>query len=166
MAEQKNALFFFRPYGEDGYLSNFFPVTFSIDNIQFTCSEGAFMYLKCIYFDKDNRALISKIIQESNPNRIKQLGRKVRFFKEEKWNLVKYDIMVKCVREKFIQNIKIKEKLLKTYPNTLYEASKWDSIWGIGYDKENAQKTNPNNYGENLLGKALMKIRDEFIKKE
>ena len=161
---QETAKFFFRQHGYDGYLSNFYPVKFTIENREFVSSEQTFMYYKCLVFDRDNKELLSNILQESNPNKIKKMGRQVRNFDEKTWNEVKYNIMVRCIREKFLQNEDIKKKLIETYPKHLYEASKWDKIWGIGYDKETAIRTNPNNYGQNLLGKALMKIRDEFIK--
>ena len=122
------------------------------------------MYYKCITFDGGNKDLILSILQEFNPNKIKKLGRSVRNFDESKWNAVKYNIMLKCIREKFLQNRGIREKLIKTYPRQLYEASPWDNIWGIGYDKDTAQVRDPETYGQNLLGKALMKIRDEFLK--
>ena len=156
--------FFFRHYGYDGYLSNFYPIKFSIENTEFNSSEQAFMYYKCLLFDRNNKDLLSHILQESNPNKIKKMGRKVKNFDEKTWNVEKYNIMVKCVREKFLQNQNIKQNLIETYPKHLYEASPWDKIWGIGYDKEIAVHTNPNNYGQNLLGKALMEVRDELIK--
>lgn len=161
---QTTAKYFFRQYGYDGYLSNFYPVSFSIEKIEFNSSEQAFMYYKCLTFDKNNKELLSKILQEFNPNKIKKLGRSVKNFNEEIWNELKYDIMLKCIREKFLQNHNIKQRLIETHSKYLYEASPWDKIWGIGYDKETAINTNPNKYGQNLLGKALMEIRDEFIK--
>lgn len=157
-------IYFFRQYGSYGFLSNFYPVNFYIDKIEFNSSEQAFMYYKCLVFDRDNKQLLSSILQESNPNKIKKMGRAVRNFNENTWNKLKYNIMLKCIREKFSQNIPIKESLIKTHPKNLYEASPWDKIWGIGYDKESASITEPNKYGQNLLGKALMELRDEFLK--
>ena len=162
--EENGKLFFFRQYGPDGYLSNYYPITFYIDKIEFTCSEQAFMYEKCKCFDGNNEILLSEILQESNPNKIKKLGRQVRNFDEYKWDQVRYDIMVKCLRAKFKQNHVLKEELLKTYPNELYEASPWDKIWGIGYEKHIAVDIDPTQYGRNLLGKALMEIREEMYR--
>lgn len=156
-------IFFFRPYGTNGYLSNFYSINFNINNIKFTSSEQAFMYYKCLTFDGDNKKLLSKILREFDPNKIKKLGRSVRYFKQDKWNEVKYNIMLKCIRNKFLQNRVIREKLINTYPRQLYEASPWDNIWGIGYDIDTAQVRDPETYGQNLLGKALMEIRDEFL---
>ena len=44
----------------------------------------------------------------------------------------------------------------------LYEASPYDRIWGIGYEKKAAQQIDPERFGENLLGKALMQVRSEL----
>jgi len=64
---------------------------------------------------------------------------------------------------KFSQNNSIKQKLISTHPKTLYEASKYDKIWGIGYYANEAINTNKNKYGRNLLGKALMDIRSHLM---
>ena len=41
------------------------------------------------------------------------------------------------------------------------EASPVDRIWGIGIDADSARAGEPWR-GENVLGKALMKVREEF----
>ena len=41
--------------------------------------------------------------------------------------------MLDALRLKFNQNEIIKQKLLETKPKLLYEASKNDKIWGIGF---------------------------------
>ena len=51
------------------------------------------------------------------------------------------------------------EILLDTNTKILYEASKYDKIWGIGFDEDSAIDINPELYGQNLLGKALMETR-------
>ena len=41
------------------------------------------------------------------------------------------------------------------------EASSFDRIWGIGYEASNAE-ANKDHWGQNLLGKALMRVRDRI----
>ena len=41
------------------------------------------------------------------------------------------------------------------------QASPFDRIWGVGYDAANAD-ANRENWGENLLGKALMNVRERL----
>ena len=161
--ETIKSIYFFRSNNNYGFLSNFFPITFYINNIEFSCSEQAFMYYKCKYFEPTNEFLLNSILQESNPRKIKLLGRKVKNFRESKWSQVKYIIMVKCIKAKFECNEKYKQKLIETYPCKLYEASPYDKIWGIGYDSITAKQVDPKYYGENLLGKALEEIRADFL---
>ena len=160
---EKNDIYFFRTSGYYGFLSNFFAIVFYINNIEFSCSEQAFIYFKCKYFEPTNNHLLNSILQESNPHKIKLLGRKVKNFREQKWSEVKYTIMLKCIRAKFECNEKYKQKLIETSPSKLYEASPYDRIWGIGYDATQAKNVNSKYYGENLLGKALEEIRSEFL---
>lgn len=44
------------------------------------------------------------------------------------------------------------------------EASPYDTIWGIGLDEEDAREIPiPEWKGQNLLGKILTEVRDEFL---
>jgi len=64
-------------------------------------------------------------------------------------------------KAKFGQNPELKEFLLSTGDAILVEASPYDKIWGIGLDRETAMKGTVNQWkGENLLGYALMEVRD------
>lgn len=77
----------------------------------------------------------------------------------EDWEKVKYDCMKITLRCKFTQNKNLKEKLLATKDAILIEdTTGWhDNIWGDC----NCVRCK-NKKGENLLGKALMEIRDEL----
>ena len=46
----------------------------------------------------------------------------------------------------------------------LVEASPYDRIWGIGYSVSNAVKVDKIKWGQNLLGKCLMKVRETLSK--
>lgn len=45
------------------------------------------------------------------------------------------------------------------------KASPYDRIWGIGFSAANAA-VNMDNWGENLLGNALMRVRDRLQTEE
>jgi ribA/ribD-fused uncharacterized protein len=70
--------------------------------------------------------------------------------------------MVEALRLKFNQNAYIRKQLIETKPRLLYEASPYDKIWGIGFCYRDAIRQDESNFGQNLLGKALMQIRDEL----
>jgi len=120
------------------------------------------MYHKCLTFDKNNISLLNNILFEKSPAKIKAYGRQVKNFDDKIWDNIKYNIMLDGLRFKFKQNIIINNKLKATNNKTLYEASKYDKIWGIGCDYD-AIYINPSKYGQNLLGKALMEIRSEIL---
>ena len=55
--------------------------------------------------------------------------------------------------------------LLSTGDKILVEASPLDTIWGIGLSKDNEKAQNIAAWrGKNLLGFALMEVRDEIRK--
>jgi len=153
--------YFFRETGTDGYMSNFFHTTFEKDGNTFTSSEQAFMYEKCKLFDPDNVKMQNAILNEHNPKKVKALGRKVNNYNERMWKELRYSIMVDILRYKFACNVRIKDALINTSGKVLYEASPFDRIWGIGYGKREAREVDPERFGQNLLGKALMQVRDE-----
>ena len=69
-------------------------------------------------------------------------------------------IVTKGCLLKFSQNPNIKQYLLSTGDRILVEASPFDRIWGIGYIASNAVKVEKSKWGQNLLGKCLMKVRE------
>lgn len=162
--ETKDAIYFFRPYHREyGYLSNFYLSIFKDDeNHEFCCNEQYFMYQKALLFDPDNNRLMHLILNEKKPFVIKKYGRQVKNFDDNKWNEVKFDIMLQGLRYKFYQNNYLKHKLLNTNDKKLYESSPYDKIWGIGFEAEKAIQLDEKDYGENLLGKALMEVRKEL----
>ena len=109
---------------------------------------------------KDNETA-AKIIKTKSPRQMKSLGRKVNGFDEGTWDKHKVAVVEKANLLKFSQNEDLKQLLLSTKGKTLAEASPFDKIWGIGYTAENARK-NQSEWGTNLLGKALMKVRDSL----
>lgn len=160
--ETKESIYFYKTNNKFDYMSNFYSCKFKdINNIIYNCSEQYFMYQKCLLFESNNNKLLEKILVEKNPMLIKKLGRTIKNFDEKKWNEVCYNIMLDGLKLKFGQNKDIMDKLSKTEKKNLYEASKYDKIWGIGFYAENAIYISKDKYGANLLGKCLMEIRND-----
>uniref|UniRef100_A0A6C0J7Z2 NADAR domain-containing protein n=1 Tax=viral metagenome TaxID=1070528 RepID=A0A6C0J7Z2_9ZZZZ len=118
------------------------------------------MHQKAILFD--DHYVADKILSECNPRDIKRLGREVHNFNALTWDKNKEDIVYRNNVAKFTQNIHLKKKLLDTYPKMLVEAAPLDRIWGIGYNEYNAKKVHVSRWGENLLGKTLIRVTDEL----
>lgn len=74
-------------------------------------------------------------------------------FKRSNWNQISLKTMENAVRAKFNQHNKLKNILISTNDKILVEnAGKNDTFYGAGAD----------GYGENHLGRILMKIREEL----
>ncbi len=78
-------IYFYGHNGEYGYMSNFYPCTITHENVTFNCSEQFLMYVKAKTFEPDNITLHKQILKESNPKKIKNLGRKVANYDELVW---------------------------------------------------------------------------------
>lgn len=153
----KNIIGFWKPADRNGYLSQWWKCTFKDSERYYNCAEQYMMAQKAILFG-DN-AVLEKIMKETNPANIKKYGREIKNFDESTWDDNKFEIVCEGNRLKFSQNPSLKKQLLDTEDATLVEASPYDRIWGIGtenYKDENAWK------GENLLGEALMVVREEL----
>ena len=96
---------------------------------------------------------------------MKALGRQVRGFDVKVWDEVKFSVVLNASYLKFSQNANLREFLLSTKDKILVEASPVDKIWGIGMSAEDQNAQNPMKWrGQNLLGFALMRARDEIAK--
>ncbi|TPX16577.1 uncharacterized protein E0L32_003871 [Thyridium curvatum] len=60
----------------------------------------------------------------------------------------------------------LRARLLATGGRELVEASPFDRVWGIGYREEHAEGVGREDWGENLLGRALMEVREIFRKED
>ena len=93
--------------------------------------------------------------------KIKQLGREVKDYDDEIWSRRRFKVVLFGAREKFNQNYHLKDVLINTGNTKMVEASPYDKIWGIGLSADQENIENPLTWnGENLLGFALMEVRD------
>lgn len=148
---------------ENGYLSNWYLSDFVIDGVIYSSVEQYMMYIKATTFvDMD---IANKIMVTNDVSVIKSLGRSVSNYNESIWNNIRERVVYDALLAKFSQNEDLKRLLLDTGDSILVECAVKDSIWGIGLSM-----TNPNRYdkskwkGKNLLGKALMKVREKLKK--
>lgn len=141
--------------------SQWWEADFEVDGITYQTAEHWMMAGKAKLFDDDE--IFQKIIECESPAEAKKLGRKVRNFDNEKWLENRYEIVKKGNFYKFAQNEELKEFLLNTGERILVEASPVDPIWGIGLAQDAKGIENPETWkGLNLLGFALMEVRDEL----
>ena len=144
-----------------GIYSNWHRSGFVIDDISYNCGEQYMMHQKALLMDDEETA--RKIMLYSNPKRQKELGREIKNFNSKLWDKYKYEIMLKGLTEKFNQNEPLKRDLMASEADLFVEASPFDKIWGIGLDERTAHETPQSEWpGENLLGKIITEIRNNF----
>ena len=71
--------------------------------------------------------------------------------------------MYKGVSAKFTQNKNLKNLLINTDNNYLVEASPSDKFWGVGLSYNSKDIINQSLWGQNQLGRILMKVRAELL---
>jgi len=175
MADNKKKIYFYghtkgKPYA---WCSNFYSTEFEMDGVTYHCSEQAMMAEKArLMGDNGKRA---EILAAKTPSVCKKKGREVGktegAWNQALWNKECYRLMVKILKEKFSQNIEIGQALVNTGDKMLVEAAGNDGIWGIGISVEDALVGKPWNEKNgpgtgNLLGKALVEVREWLIEEE
>ncbi|MEM6684678.1 MAG: NADAR family protein [Bacteroidota bacterium] len=136
---------------------------FTVNHQVYKTAEHWMMAAKAQLF-KDV-ATRNKILKAAHLHEAKQLGRKVKNFDPKIWNQHKFDIVVEGNYHKFSQQKHLQQFLLQTTDRILVEASPKDKIWGIGVSENDENVHNPNCWrGQNLLGFALMEVRDRLQK--
>ena len=146
-------------------LSQWWNSEFNVDGTNYATSEHWMMAEKARLFN--DQETLKKILVSESPRDAKKLGREIKNFDQYIWEKYRVKIVVKGNYFKFIQNKELETYLLNTKNRILVEASPVDRIWGIGLDSTSDFATIPTKWrGLNLLGFALMEVRDRIVKNQ
>lgn len=136
---------------------------FFVDNIKYSYAEQYMMAKKASLFN-DNESL-DMIMKAKTPKEQKVLGRNVKNFNPELWDLHCRKIVYDGNFAKFSQNNDLKKELHKTIGTLLVEASPVDKVWGIGLSEDNPDCKDPSKWqGTNYLGEVLTAVRRDIFK--
>ncbi len=150
---------FHNPNEENGYLSNWYPSSFTVNHVSFSSMEQYMMYRKALCFGDRVRA--DKILATDDVAEIKALGRLVANYKESHWNGIRQIVVFEGLLEKFSQNEGLKKALKATKDDILAECAVKDTIWGIGLSMKDPNRFEMEKWkGQNLLGYTLMMVRE------
>ena len=142
-------------------LSQWWASPFEVDGVRYATAEHWMMAAKARLFGDEEA--VDRIVAAPRPDYAKRLGRKVRGFDQRRWDEHRFDLVVAGNRAKFSQHPDLQDFLLSTGERVLVEASPVDRIWGIGLAADDDRITDPHSWrGLNLLGFALMTVRDEL----
>ncbi|KAI9673181.1 MAG: hypothetical protein M1817_003044 [Caeruleum heppii] len=168
-ADAQGAIYFHMPPPQpNGFLSQWHPAPFrtlSHPHHVFACAEQYMMYRKALLFHDAEAA--EKILEAQQPKDMKRLGRSVRGFDKDVWGQERERIVEDGNWGKFTMEVGgtgergLRRMLLETGDRELVEASPADRIWGVGFNAREAE-ANRERWGLNLLGKAIMRVRERI----
>eukprot|EP00798_Chlamydomonas_sp_ICE-L_P016194 gene16193-22357_t len=182
MVESPDAVFFWRPQDEQGWLGQWYRSRFTEvaasggTAVTYEHAEQYMMHSKGMLFAPYSEVTRS-ILQAQDPRDCLKLGRLIPNYNDSVWKKHRLDIVTRgklCASSfqcrarlqrgiflKFSQNEALKQLLLSTGDAELVEASPSDSIWDVGFDPNKAA-ANRSKWGLNLLGKALTTVREQL----
>lgn len=150
-------------FTDDAPFSNFYKTAFIYKGYDLSFSEQGLMIEKALLFEPSKA---DDIAQATHPYQAKQLGRSIQNHDDKKWGAVRYDKMVAVLKAKFASP-DLKSILLETGERTLVEGSPYDRVWGVKIDWQDDRILDEANWkGQNLLGKALMEVREYYQDKQ
>ena len=162
--EQIEYIFFWKPninVIDKSCFGQWQPSKFNVDIDAYCCAEQYMMAEKARLFE--DKEVCELIMKSTDAKEMKALGKKVGNFEQTLWDKAKYSIVLNGNYFKYAQNEYMRNFLLSTGNKVLVEASPLDTIWGIGLSEGNEKSQNPSTWrGQNLLGFALMEVRDEL----
>lgn len=140
-------------------LQQWYPSPFDEDGKSFHTSEQFMMYHKALLMN--DQEVAEKILAAKTPAQAKSLGREVKNFKQEIWDANCDRVVEEGQYLKFKQNERLRQVLLGTGQREIVETSPNDRLWGIGWNTEEAED-HLEEWGQNKLGKALMRARERL----
>ena len=169
---KEDYIFFWKPKSVHGWATQWHQSLFtaslsdavegaSTERYTFPTAEHWMMACKAAFFgDTGILNLVLEDMSHPNPNpaAVKAMGRHIKPFDEDAWVGVREEIVYKGNLYKFRQDEELKQILLGTGDKIIVEASPYDAIWGIGLSEAKALSKR-DEWGLNLLGKALMAVR-------
>ncbi len=147
MDQMEEEIKFYSETGKYGEFSNFAFFPLRIKNKTWNTTEHYYQAQKF-----ENEAYQEKIRNAESPMKAAELGRsrKERILKN--WDNKKDNVMYEAVKAKFTQHADLRQLLLDTENARIVKHTENDAYWGDGGDGK----------GKNMLGKILMRVREEL----
>jgi len=140
-----------------------FDETIDGKTIRFPTGEHYMTYRKALAMS--DRASASRILDARTPLEANKLGRAIRNYDGELWRREREGVAEQGNWLKFSQVEECRAALLGSGNKVIVEASPTDRIWGIGFAGDQAEGREEE-WGENILGQALMRVRERLRREE
>lgn len=158
VSKSDHAIAFFSKYSP---LSNHHPSQFMVEDNTFQNMEQFLAYKRAIISD-DNSA-VQRALELTDPVEAKAILNSLKQDHIQEWENNRSNMAEQGLRAKFEQNKHLSDFLLSTQNLQIGEASP-NKVWGVGMTLENKNILDTSKWpaSGNLLGKLLMKIRNEL----
>lgn len=143
------AIYFYKEFGELGYLASYSPHGFYKDNVYWKTVEHYYQAQKF-----DDISVKELIIKAETPKIASTIGRDRKYKLRDDWDRIRDRIMYEAVLAKFLAHPDLAKKLLGTGEEEIVEETVKENYWGCG----------PNRDGFNMYGKILCKVREQLRK--
>jgi hypothetical protein len=148
-------------FGKDAVFSNFHPATFTVDGVNYNCTEQFYHVQKAECFKDDERA--AKMMKLNDPVAIMHLGKHVSNFDQKIWEQTRRGVMLRGNMAKYKQNPHLRKVLLSTGDKELMESSPHDTYWGTGIGLRSKFALNSLTFrGQNHMGQTLTIVREHM----
>lgn len=141
---------FYKEFGEYGYLANYSNHGFYKNGVYYKTVEHYYQSEKF-----DDEIIKKRIIDAETPKEASNIGRDRNNIRKDNFKIIKNQVMLEGILEKFRQNKDILYKLIETRDKYIEEETIDEYYWGVGKDHT----------GLNTIGKLLMEARS-ILKKE
>jgi ribA/ribD-fused uncharacterized protein len=128
-------IYFYSRSSDYGWLSNFSPHGFELDDLYWPAVKHYFQAMK---FPDD--PIQEKIRRVSSPKEAKKLGRTRSVPIRPDWEEVKEEVMYRAVRAKFEAHESIRRMLLDTGQRTLIENAPGVFYWGLRQGRDGQEQ--------------------------
>lgn len=99
---------------------------------------------------------LSRIMKQTDPQKVKDLGREVQDFDQEVWDASNVILVAIGAYYKFTQHDELHDLMQDWQGLRFVEGSPKDKLWGVGMRWDDPKIEDPDNWrGENRLGQAL-----------
>lgn len=148
-------------FSKHSFFSNHFLSDMEIEGRSFSCMEHYLAFQRAILSEK--QSIIKRARQARDPLQAKHILHLLKEDHPEEWDSWVEEVTLEGLRAKFTQNITLKTYLCDTGNLQIGEASE-NPRWGIGMNLSDEHVLDYTKWKSdgNLLGKCLMKIREEM----
>lgn len=144
------------------YLNKSVYISFDVDHNKYFSIEQYVLAEKARLFNDFDT--MEKIVECTDLNNIRMLDKQIKGYKEKEWEKYKYNFLLQGNFYKYSQDSKLRKLLLDTKNKIIVYISSDDDMCDIGITVNKIEDiSNPLLWkGQNLLGYALMEVRDEI----